>query len=476
MKHRLHKVLKIVSIAMLVLVIGILNGANVSAKNDNNIQKKNDKENIEQNKAAVAFVDKQVEDTMYNQKQSIQKLNTFEDKMPEEDDRYIETDNAAEDAAAKWVNGVAVPMSKAEIATFLDELYACETQAEYEDMLDTLAYYNGGIDLSKFEWYWEDLKQYYTDDQIEKMRYRQNRKQKVLNVIGLAAMDAYNKLTSEGFIVSLNYIYDSNTDIPIDYCYAQDPPGGSIWDINVSIGLWIQAPEALDGESVIRKPDDEEFDIGSIAQEYRDTVEYYTTIPNVIGLSEAQAIRALETADLRDVRIQYGFHGKEIADGVCVNQYMNAGCRYWNSDPFYVEFNDHSLEKGYVSYLVGNPVSDCIEILKRDGFNYHIIHEYDGSDTPTGYCIWQEYPCQSYLLLTTCITIKVQAEPPQASATPQPTPEPVPEPSSVATSEPVADPTPEPSSEPETDLIPEPSTGPTPEPAESTDGEGQVGG
>lgn len=71
---------------------------------------------------------------------------TYKDPDHEEDD-------PPEVVGAKWVNGEAVPMTVAEVDEFLRQIYACETKEEFEALMDTVAYFNVGLDVSKFLWY-----------------------------------------------------------------------------------------------------------------------------------------------------------------------------------------------------------------------------------------------------------------------------------------------------------------------------------
>lgn len=469
MRHRLQKALKIVSIAMLVLGIGIINGANVSAKNDNNTQKKNENQNIEQNIVTVAFVDKQVEDTMYNQKQSVQRLSTVEDKIPEEDDTYIETDTAAEGAAAKWVNGVAVPMSKAEIEEFLEELYACQTQEEYEDMLKTLAYLNGGIDLSPFEWYWESLDELYSDEQIAIMRTGKREWKEVPNVVGMEAMEAYKYMLDRGFLARLNYYYDPDSDLPVDYCYAQEIAPGTLWNTDASIILSIQAPYELLGVSVNRDPDDENFNFDKEIFDQHD-INY---VPNVVGMTESDALRALEDAGFYNINVYYDFNYTDTPVGICTCQDWPAGearaATGWMG--IYIQSEPPMLYE--IPNVIGLSESDACNQLWEAGFRVQPVYEYDpDSSQPVGMCMRQSHTgnhYDSYLLITIYIQIENPNPTPEPPEEPQqtPAPESSPEPSAELTPEPPSETAPEPSTEPSTEPIPQPS--------ESTDDEGQAG-
>lgn len=53
---------------------------------------------------------------------------------------------------AKWVNGEAVPMTVKEVDEFLIKVYATQTQEEYEALMDSIVYFNVGIDTTKLVW------------------------------------------------------------------------------------------------------------------------------------------------------------------------------------------------------------------------------------------------------------------------------------------------------------------------------------
>lgn len=161
------------------------------------------------------------------------------------DEKVVEDETADSESeprgkAALWVNGEKVVLTPAQLAEFNKKLYSCQTKEEYKALVSTIAYYNGGIDLSKFPWYWDDLKEIYTDEQIEMLKNNGNERRKIPSVEGMAAQAAFRKMTDAGFVVRLTYWYSPNSSVAPGYCYKQEFPAGTLWNIDASFFLWIQ--------------------------------------------------------------------------------------------------------------------------------------------------------------------------------------------------------------------------------------------
>lgn len=403
------KMIKYFVLAVLVICLAVMNVPNVLAQSpqlSDDISKENYGTPVPDT-SAIAFLD-------------IQASN--------DNSSYFEVDTSvrATGVAALWVDGEKVAMTQQQVTEFEEKLYSCQTKEEYEALLETIAYYDDGIDMSRFPWYWEELIEIYGEEQVAMMRNGKGELKKVPNVVGMEVMKAFNILQDTGFIARISYEYNPNSNVAINHCFMQDPPGGSKWHTNSIVGIRIQASEELGGEVIERHPDDEDFDIGDEIQERQDANENYTPELYLIGLTEAQVIQKL-SIDNYKIKIKYSFWGKESPDGVCVSFYTMVESNDLEPETFYITINDYSLEEGYVSIFVGRPLGECINTLESHGLRYRIVYEYDGSDTPAGTCTWQEYPCNSSILLTTSITLKIQSENPTPEPTPEPTSEPTPE-------------------------------------------------
>ncbi len=74
------------------------------------------------------------------------------DEVAEYRDPDHEEDDPPQTVGAKWVDGVAVPMTNAEVDAFLKKIYATQSLEEYEALIDTVVYFNVGIDSTRLIW------------------------------------------------------------------------------------------------------------------------------------------------------------------------------------------------------------------------------------------------------------------------------------------------------------------------------------
>ena len=118
----------------------------------------------------------------------------------EGDTSIIETDGNGEPVASMWVDGKSVPMSTEQIDELEEKIYKCKSQEEYEALMGTLQYYNKGVDLSRFSWFWDEMEPLYSDKQIAQMKSGKREWKKVPDVVGMKAREAYNRMVDAGFI------------------------------------------------------------------------------------------------------------------------------------------------------------------------------------------------------------------------------------------------------------------------------------
>jgi len=306
--------------------------------------------------------------------------------------------------AAVWENGELRELTYEEVAEFEQRLYSCQTIEEYEAVLATIAYYNRGIDMSRFPWYWDEMSEMYTDEQIAMMKNRPDERRAVVNVVGLPAMQAYNNMINAGFIVKLIYEYNEDSDLPVDYCYKQDVPYGTMWNINAVFGLHIQAPKGAG--QVVRNPEDEDFSIEDVAQQKEDGV-YQIEVPNVIGMQELAAKNSLINAGLSNVVVRFKDNGTN-PDGICIEQSISPGTMAGNGDSITI-----FIQQGCIMYEVPNVIgmqeAQAVEKVKASGLNYKCEYISDpNSNIAKGCCIRLEFQPGSFITKDTTLTIFIQ--------------------------------------------------------------------
>ena len=402
----------------------------------------------------VVLVDIQAEDNLVNlqhietETKAEEVINTQEPSI--QDDTYIETDISKTGAAAMWVNGEIVPMTRAQTAEFLKKLYACKTKEEYSAMLETIAYYNGGIDMSRFPWYWDELAELYSEDQLAMMQ-RPDAERRVPNVVGMSWMNAYNTMTEAGFIVRLAYFYSPGSSQPLNYCTRQEVEAGTKWSINASFFIHLQGPELLGGLTVRRLPGDMDFDF------YDEMIRQnnLAKIPNVIGMTESEALKTLAESGFKNVSVFYTNRNSGTKVDTCLYQ-DGARTESGLASTLNYSIGIQKLPDGMIIIpnVVGLSKDEAAAVITNHGFTVQIAYEKNSLEQ--GIVFKQSPPERLYTTPGGNVWIWLP-EPIEPEPTPVPTPEPTPAP----TPEPTPEPTPAPT--PET----------TPEPTETPSGDGE---
>ena len=197
---------------------------------------------------------------------------------------------------ALWVNGERVVQTPQQVAAWEKGLYACQTEEEYKAYLENVAYYNKGVDMSRFEWAWDELRKIYTEEQIALLKKNDTTRKRMLNAVGLTPQQAYRMFTDAGFIVRMSYRYSETTDIAAGYCYDQEVPAGQLWAKCASFFIYIQV----------------------------DRSEVRLTVPYVVGQAEDQARRCLTYWKFANVDYQYEYSDSWRA-GICMSQSIAKG-------------------------------------------------------------------------------------------------------------------------------------------------------
>ena len=364
-----------------------------------------------------------------------------------------------EGSAAYLVDGKIVPMTYGEISSFEERLYACQTKEELDALLDSVAYYNKGIDMSRFPWYWDELREIYTDEQIEMMQTRPDEQRLVPYVIGMHWKQAYNVLTQAGFIVRIFYYYNPDSDLPVDYCYAQDFSEGRLWNINASIYLSIQAPEQICDEAVARMPDDDDFSIEQVAQDIIDNNFPTSVVPDLFGMTYFQAERALQNAGYSRI-LCLDDYAKDcgVEPGQCYDQNYQAGevVKINEKIIFYVLT---TMPLNTVPSVIGMTYPEASEFLEARNLGLVVVFVDSPEDYHGEEVIIAQSPAPGEQVLYCPVTAYVVQQP-WVVPTPEPTP----------TLTPTPTPTPEPTPVPTPEPTPEPTSEPTPVPTETPDG------
>ena len=328
-----------------------------------------------------------------------------------------EKDEDYDSVAAMWVDGKSVPMTAGQVAEFEKKLYECKTQEEYEAMMNTLQHYEKGVDLSRFDWYWDEMEDLYSDDQIAQLKSGQSELLIVPDVVGMKSREAYSFLRNLGFIVRVSYYYNPDCDLPVDYCYWQDAQPGTMWKSDSGIMLLIQAPVEIIIESIQWDPDDEDFDINLIAQDIRENGRYSVIVPNVVGLHADEAKRRLEEAGFKNVIITYMVNDS-IAPGYCFDQLFTPGKLIYNTLEFRITARE--LHPYFVvPDVIGLSEAEAVAALAIAGFSARIIYVDDPSaGVDEGICIGLDCtPGSTTQELSIAVTIQAAAQPQETAQT-----------------------------------------------------------
>ena len=205
---------------------------------------------------------------------------------------------------ALWINGERVVQTPQQVAAWEKGLYACKSEEEYNAYLANVAYYNKGVDMNRFEWTWDEMKEIYTDEQIELLKKDSNAEKRMLNAIGLSAQQAYSMFTKAGFIVRLVNCYNPDTDIPVGYCYEQEVPAGQLHRLGTSFFIWIQA----------EKP------------------KVKLSMPGLTGRSEGEIRQLLGNMGFSNVEYVYEYSDSATPAGYCIGQSVAAGSVVFSDD------------------------------------------------------------------------------------------------------------------------------------------------
>jgi|AGTN01.2.fsa_nt_gi Uncharacterized protein conserved in bacteria len=287
MKIKTLKALKIVAIGAFALVLTLCAIPYASAQEDNPEQAafSNPAETAADQAAdettLLDISQPQIKDDSYQQVDEI---------SAEGEGEATDGEDTGHGVLALWVNGERVVQTPQQVAEWERGLYACETEEEYNAYLENVAYYNKGVDMSRFEWTWDEMREIYTDEQIALLKKDSNAKKRMPNAIGMSAQQAYNMFTNAGFIVRFIYQYSATTPIPAGYCYEQEVPAGERHRLGTSFFIWIQV----------------------------DRADVRLTMPNVVNQPEAQVRQWLSNMGFANVDYQYECSDRSA--GYCIAQ------------------------------------------------------------------------------------------------------------------------------------------------------------
>ncbi|MEL7604344.1 MAG: PASTA domain-containing protein, partial [Bacillota bacterium] len=153
-------------------------------------------------------------------------------------------------------------------------------------------------------WHWDELREIYTDEQIALLQADSNVKKRMPNVVGMSAQQAYNTLTSAGFIVRLTYCYSATSSVPDGYCYLQEVPAGQMWRQGDTFFIWIQEP----------KP------------------RFHITMFDIFGFSEGQIRGWLANIGYTNVDFQYQYTENGTPAGYCIGYSPSVGTVVYPED------------------------------------------------------------------------------------------------------------------------------------------------
>ena len=353
--------------------------------------------------------------------QSANSALTSDDKaLPQKEETTVAVDEHSQPVAASLEDGKSVPLTKDQLSDFEAKLYASQTQKEYEATMSTLQYYDKGVDLSRFSWYWDSLKDIYSKQQIEMMKSGKYEWKKVPYVVGMKAGDAFKLMTDSGVLARVSYYYNPNSDLPADYCYSQDIATGTTIRTDACVMLTMQTPKELAGVLINWNPDDVDFDINAIAQKIRDTGTYSIYMPDVVGLPGDEAKSKLEAEGFENVTICYVRTDDSIATGLCFNQRFDPGMLITNTYPFEIKVQADPPAMHVVPNVVGMWEGDAVAAISAAGLSAWCYHADSGqSNIEAGTCFKQDWEPGSSTQQTNMF-IYIQYDDP-ISVTPQPT-------------------------------------------------------
>lgn len=378
-----------------------------------------------------------------------------DNNVPAEESEPAETTAVSEypedyhDSAAILVNGISVPLTKQQLSELEEKIYACKTLEELDALLDTLQYYNKGVDMGRFEFYWETLDAYYTEEQIAMMRYGDIKNIPMPDFTGMKAEDAYQYAIDQGAIARLYYLHSDDSDLPVGYVYDQQFSVGYVFNSNASFFLYLQAPREITGGGFKWFPGDTDSDILAIAQELSESGEFYINLPNCVGMQGQEAKNLLEEAGFSNVTLYYiDYSIGEVAPGYCFSQTPNPAYKEKSTTGIYLGLQKDEIVK--VPNVVGMSIDEAYTAIRAVGLGVGM--NYVDSPQPgaeTGYCIGQQIPAGT-MTEEILMYIDIQYAPivtptptPTASPTPIPTATPTPEPTATPTAIPTPTTTPE---------------------------------
>lgn len=299
------------------------------------------------------------------------------------------SDADASDIGAFLIDGNVVPMTQAQVDDLETKLAQCQSQEELEALMSNVAYYNKGIDCSGYEWYWESKRGIYTDDQIAILRSPRVAV-KMPNIIGMDYRKAYDCLTDLGLVVRIIFYFNPNSSMPINCIYNQDIDAGCTIYSNAALQIYAQAPSEIYLDVPIPwYPEDKDFDICQVAADLREHGVIAVEVPNVVGMTEQEAVSVLAESGLKNVVVRYEIGDQNIEPGRCLRQAGKPGT-YTLSNQIFNVFIQQEPEYTIIPDVVGLTESEAIETLQAAGFNveFEYKNDYD-HETPAGICFWQ---------------------------------------------------------------------------------------
>lgn len=323
--------------------------------------------------------------------------------------------------AGMWVDGKRVPMTYEQLAEFERKLYSSQTKAEYVAMIEAVAYYNRGVDMTRFSWYWDDLDDSYSysDEQIAIMKSGRRDYLTMPDLYGMEIKQAYRYATDRGVLVRFFYNYNANCSLPAGYCYNQDIAAGSKIKADASVIVNVQMPGPPAMEAFIWDPDDWDFDINARHAEFLSIDKFVITIPDIIGMTAEQATQTLEAAGFQSIRVMYLDSGWGATANLCYQQMSGAGGKAFNTSEYWF-----CIQVPLVAMpdLVGLSEQDASAALRALGLVpvYEYVSE-PGNGFDAGYCFWQEY-IPGLVIGDQYILIRIQTAPTESPSTAAPTP------------------------------------------------------
>ncbi len=298
-------------------------------------------------------------------------------------------------SAAKWVNGVLVELTPQELTEFNRKLYNTKSYDEYMALMATLAYYNNGVNMTKFSWW----------DETEK-----NVGFVVPDVIGMTVPQAYKTMTDAGFGVNVIYKYSAESTLPLGYCYAQEIPAGKR-SSTTGFKIFIQAQEKIQTNENLPGYD-----------------SLVVTIPDVVGMSESAALSALRNSGLSNISVLYQEERNGTKLGFCYAQNIAAGQMLPHNTNITICIQSTDYFRT-VPNVVGMHHDKAVALLRSLGFNVSWTFDDDpAKGLPINYCIAQSIKAgtntdKEYIKLTLQNYV-TPVEDPQPTVTPSQEPQP----------------------------------------------------